>query len=166
MIIQCQACLQEGTLSGVSGNEIPWRCPKCNARHVFSGSFNLLSALRLVDRYTLPPNLKCSPSVLRDLREAVQCFNANAPRAAAVMVRLALERTCIELGAAGNTLHAKIEDLAARGIFDKLLVQGAMAMRLYGNAGAHAKDDLLDENGEHVEYSLKMAVDLLAKVKL
>jgi len=165
MKVQCQACMRESDVSGVSGEEIPWRCPTCHARHTLSASFNLLSGLRLLDRYTLPPDLKCSLEVLRDLKEAARCYNAYAPRAAAVMVRLALERTCIELGAAGNTLHAKIEDLADRGIFDKVLVQGATAMRLFGNAGAHPKDDLLDEKGELVEYSLKMAVDLLGKAK-
>lgn len=126
---------------------------------------DFVTNLRIVDKFMLPENLKCSPAVMLDLKEAVQCFNVNASRAAAVMVRLALERSCDELGAVGNNLAVKIENLAARGIFDKDLVHGATAMRLFGNAAAHAGASLFDERGERVEYSLKMAVDLLSTAR-
>jgi hypothetical protein len=164
MTLQCQRCSVESLLTvplygtGSHGKGLPWRCPKCHAQHRITTSGGFLENIELEDRYAFPNDLSCPPDVLSDFREAVTAFNAGAPRAAVVMVRRALENVCDALNAPGGRLADKIKHLAAKGIFDDGVAAAATAMRLFGNYGAHPKDDLLDgANDAHAEMALRIA---------
>ena len=68
------------------------------------------------------------------------------------------------MNAKGGRLVDKIKDLAARGIFDEHDAAAATTMRIFGNYGAHPKDDLLDEADDfHAEMALKIAERFLKK---
>jgi len=163
--IQCQTCRKTGDASSLCGDNLPWSCTYCGSRHEVSISMTLVTGLRLIDRFPMPQGLICSPAVLRSLQDAIRCFNSGVPRAALVMVRLALESACDDLSAKGDKLFQKVNNLADTGVFDKGMVHAATAMRLFGNDGAHSGDDLSDENAESMaEYALKMAIDLIRKV--
>src|ERR1700730_9094369 len=119
--LQCQACsrITEAPTSW-SGYVGPWRCQYCHARHTISCGFGLLREMHLVDRFA-PGEIGCASGVDADVYEAVAAYNAYAPRAAVVMIRRALERSCREKGAKGDRLERMISDLHERiGLFDRV----------------------------------------------
>jgi Domain of unknown function (DUF4145) len=108
----------------------------------------------------------CSDAVASDVREAIAAFNAYAPRAAVVMIRRALERSCDEKGARKGKLWEKIKDLHERvGCFDDAHVALATATRHFGNVGAHPKGDLLDDlTDDEARRALDLGLDLIRKM--
>ena len=161
--IQCQACGKVAEFFDLGGDELPWKCGLCGARHTVSVSGGFVRALRLQDRFFVPlSGLRCSSAVLDNLQEAARALNADAPRASVVMVRRALEQACNDMGGNGKHLVDKIDDLGRKGTFTRAHAAAATAMRLFGNYGAHPTDDLLDNaDMKRAEHALRLAVDLL-----
>ncbi|MEM6993081.1 MAG: DUF4145 domain-containing protein [Myxococcota bacterium] len=101
--------------------------------------------MKKVDRVTVPPQLG-STALRRELREACSCLNAGAARAAAVMLRRALERLCLDLGADEDlNLHDKIDHLSKAGALSKRWANVAMDLKVFGNDGAHIVAKTYDE---------------------
>jgi hypothetical protein len=161
--ITCVNCTVVGHLTNVSVFNGRWRCPSCRALHEVAIQMGKLISIELIDRLPMPP-IRCSPGVLRDAREAFAAFNASAPRAAVVMIRRALERSCNEAGAQGGSLYEKLADAHDRlKVIDKAQSQLASGMRLFGNYGAHPNDDLLDDvTADEAEVVLKIGVQVLS----
>lgn len=90
------------------------------------------------------PNTDLSADVMRDYEEARSILDLS-PRGAAALLRLAVEKICIELGAAGNDINVQIADLVSKGLPDE--VQQALdAVRVIGNEAVHpGKLDLRDD---------------------
>ncbi len=149
IVLQCQACGRViDAPSSWNSYKGPWRCDTCHARHSVVCSMGHLETLGLRDAFA-PGVVACSCRVRSDVREAVAAYNAQAPRAAVVMLRRALQRACCEKGARGNKLWEQIRDLEQRTrVFDSAHASLATATRLFGNFGAHPNDDLLDDLAE------------------
>jgi len=81
------------------------------------------------------PNPDLSPDVLRDFEEARSILNLS-PRGAAALLRLAVEKICIELDARGDDINQRIAYLVRNGLPDA--VQEALdALRVIGNEAVH-----------------------------
>ena len=109
-------------------------------------------AIWLHDRLIYPsattgpsPNLDLSEDVLRDYEEARIILDLS-PRGAAALLRLAIEKICIELGAEGRDLDKRIAFLVSQGLPPE--VQQALdAVRVIGNEAVHpGQIDLRDDH--------------------
>lgn len=99
-------------------------------------------AIWLHDRLIYPPtmtgpspNSDLSEDVQRDYQESRQILDIS-PRGSAALLRLAVEKICIELGAEGNTVDQRIAFLVSKGLPAE--VQQALdAVRVIGNEAVH-----------------------------
>jgi len=99
-------------------------------------------AIWLHDRLIYPsimtgpsPNPDLSEEVQRDYEESRRILDMS-PRGAAALLRLAVEKICIELGAEGNNIDKRIAWLVSNGLPEP--VQQALdAVRVIGNEAVH-----------------------------
>jgi hypothetical protein len=99
-------------------------------------------AIWLHDRLIYPPtitgpspNLDLSDDVQRDFEEARRILD-QSPRGAAALLRLAVEKICIDLGAQGANIDQRIASLVSKGL--PVEVQQALdAVRVIGNEAVH-----------------------------
>ena len=75
-------------------------------------------------------------NVRRDFEEARQVVN-DSPRAAAALLRLAIEKIVDELGADGDSLHARIGNLVAENRIDARIQKALDSVRVIGNESVH-----------------------------
>ena len=109
------------------------------------------AAIWLHDRLLYPPsmtapspNLDLSQDVLCDYSEARKILDLS-PRGAAALLRLAVEKICIELKAEGKTIDQRIEFLVSRGL-PKEVQQALDTVRVIGNEAVHpGQVDLRDD---------------------
>lgn len=80
-----------------------------------------------------------------DFQEALRCRSVRAYNATVEMCRRAIESSCLEQGAKGDTLFDKIDFLANNGIITKPLRGMAHKIRLGGNRGAHPSQKKIEE---------------------
>lgn len=92
-----------------------------------------------------PPNPALSQDVRRDYEEARKILNMS-PRGAAALLRLAIEKICIELKAEGKDINQQIAFLVSKGLPEE--VQQALdAVRVIGNEAVHPGQlDLRDDH--------------------
>lgn len=90
------------------------------------------------------PNPDLSEDVLHDFEEARKILDLS-PRGAASLLRLAIEKICIELKAEGNDINQQIAFLVAKGL--PMEVQQALdTVRVIGNEAVHPGQlDLRDD---------------------
>jgi hypothetical protein len=90
------------------------------------------------------PNSDLSPDVLHDYMEAREILNLS-PRGAAALLRLAIEKICIELNAKGKGIDKQIAFLVTNGL--PVAVEQALdAVRVIGNEAVHpGQIDLRDD---------------------
>lgn len=91
-----------------------------------------------------PPNADLSDDVRRDYDEAASIV-ARSPRGAAALLRLAIQKVCLELGGKGRSIDDDIAGLVAQGMSHR--IQQAMdALRVIGNNAVHPGEiDLRDD---------------------
>jgi hypothetical protein len=81
--------------------------------------------------------------IAADFSEALRCLWVKAYKATVAMCRRSVEASCKDLNAQGNSLFAKIDDLAKKGVITEPLRQMAHAVRLTANRELHGEvDDL------------------------
>jgi len=116
------------------------RCHTCNRLSIW-----------LHDRLLYPPTMTgpapngdLSADVMRDYEEARAILD-RSPRGAAALLRLAVEKICIELGAGGDNINKRIADLVSKGLPEE--VQQALdTVRVIGNEAVHPGQlDLRDD---------------------
>lgn len=94
------------------------------------------------------PNNDMPESVKKIYTEAADVFS-KSPRAAAALLRLALQKLCVELGLQGKKIDDDIAELVRRGIPES--IQEALdAVRVIGNNAVHPGEIDLDENKDIV----------------
>lgn len=82
-----------------------------------------------------PPNLDLSNDVKKDYLEATLIIQ-KSPRGSAALLRLAIQKLCIQLGEAGKDLNKDIGNLVKKGLPAK--VQESLdALRVIGNESVH-----------------------------
>ena len=96
------------------------------------------------NKYAIQPNPDMSDDVKSVFEEAREIVDAS-PRGAAALLRLAIQKICIELGEQGKNLDDDIGSLVKKGLEEK--IQKALdTVRVIGNESVHpGKIDLSDD---------------------
>jgi hypothetical protein len=91
-----------------------------------------------------PPNEDMFEEIKKDYREAAGIVT-KSPRGAAALLRLCLQKLCVQLGCPGKNLDDDIGALVKRGLAPR--IRKAMdALRLFGNAAVHPGEiDIQDD---------------------
>ena len=99
------------------------------------------------------------------LQEAITCHATHCYKAAAFMVRRALEELCEERGVQGKSLQGRLKALETQVTLPKDLLDAVATMKLLGQNAAYvrAKDYNVVEK-EEVELAIELTKDLLRNV--
>lgn len=92
-----------------------------------------------------PAHPKMPAGTKADYEEAAKVAGAS-PRAAAALLRLAVERLCAELKASGRNLNEQIGDLVRRGLPESV-AQALDVLRVIGNNSVHPGEMSSDDVG-------------------
>lgn len=119
-------------------------CEHCGEIALWNNAQIIFPKTELTD----DPNDDLSDEIKLLYNEARAVVN-DSPRAAAALIRLALQLLCKDLGGKGKNINEDIKTLVARGLDSR--VQKAMdTLRVVGNNGAHPGEINLNENREKV----------------
>lgn len=95
-----------------------------------------------------PPNNDLADHIKKDYLEAASVFS-RSPRAAAALLRLALQNLCVQLGEDGKNINQDIASLVAKGL-NPLVQKSLDALRITGNNAVHPGEINLDEEPHRV----------------
>jgi hypothetical protein len=90
-----------------------------------------------------PPNADMAADVKADYVEAGNVFS-DSPRAAAALLRLALQKLCKQLGEKGENINDDIKNMVSRGL-NPLVQKSLDALRITGNNAVHPGEINLKE---------------------
>jgi hypothetical protein len=82
-----------------------------------------------------PPNPDLSEEIRRDFEEARRIASAS-PRGAAALLRLAVQKLCVDLGQSGNNINSDIAALVKQGLSPQIQ-QALDTVRVVGNNAVH-----------------------------
>ncbi len=94
------------------------------------------------------PNDDLNDDIKKDYLEAAAIFN-DSPRASAALLRLALQKLCIQLGGEGSRLDDDIKSLVAKGL-DSSIQKSMDFVRIIGNNAVHPGEINVEENADLV----------------
>lgn len=93
---------------------------------------------------TVAPNADLDPDIQADFNEARQIVH-QSPRGAAALLRLALQKLCVQLGEPGKNIDSDIASLFAKGL-DPHMQMALDSVRVIGNEAVHPGSlDLRDD---------------------
>lgn len=139
------------------------KCSNCGSELLFQGDRIVLPE----GTNSLPPaNSDLSESIQEDYREAGSIYQ-RSPRGACALLRLAVQKLCVQLGHKGENLNDDIARLVELGL--PIEIQQALdALRVIGNNAVHpAELDLRDDKqtAESLFVALNMIADRLVTQK-
>jgi len=106
------------------------------------------------------PNSDLPDEIKKDYEEAAGVVE-QSPRAAAALLRLALEQLCQILGQKGTRLDDSIKNMMAKGLLNRNLQQAFDIVRVTGNNAVHpGKIDLRDD--KKTVYQLFKLINIIA----
>lgn len=112
------------------------QCVHCREYHYWNFNENGEPRMFSPESTTAPPFHPMMPvSVQADYSEAAAVL-PRSPRSAAALLRLALEKLLIELGAPGKSIDAQVKSLVAEGL-SPLVQQALDVCRVIGNEAVH-----------------------------
>ena len=149
----------EGVIIAANQNMGLTRCDNCEKYSVWVDE-------KLVFPINLPgisPNPDLSDDIKADFNEARKILN-DSPRGAAALLRLAVQKICIELNEKGKNINDDIASLVNKGL-PKKIQQALDVVRVVGNNAVHPgsldmKDDIETAN------KLFSLVNLIAEVMI
>ena len=174
---RCPHCGHNGTFESV-GNDVQnsnsnkilgvRRCPngKCFGHLFFIYSTQTGEINITYPSDTIPFDKENIPEkVLNAFQEAVISHSNNCFIASAIMIRKTLEEICLNRGATGKNLYARLEDLGKKIVIPKELIEATQELRLLGNDAAHIESNTFDEVGKNeVEISIEFTKEILKAV--
>jgi hypothetical protein len=117
-------------------------CTHCDGMSIWLDGVLVKPAVSTVE----PPHPDL-PADVRELYEEAMAVGARSPRAAAALLRLALQRLTPHLGEPGKNINEDIKSLVAKGL--PVMVQQALDVcRVVGNSAVHPLEINLDESPE------------------
>ena len=120
------------------------KCQHCN-KVAFWNEDNLIYPSKNI---APSPNIDLSEDIKNDYQEAANVFS-NSPRAAAALLRLALQKLCKQLGEKGENINEDIKCLVAKGL-NPLVQMSLDALRINGNNAVHPGKINLSEEPDRV----------------
>ncbi|MDP2387189.1 MAG: DUF4145 domain-containing protein [Bacteroidota bacterium] len=174
--LRCPICGHNGTFERIGDTDLCdiniaiWfgqrKCPNSNCRgHIFY--------IQKQDKtlYTYPPEIinfnkdGIPDNVLFAFDEAVKCHSNSCFIASAIMIRKTLEEICVDRGSKGDNLKKRLQDLGAKILIPKELIEGMDELRLLGNDAAHIESHTFEEIGkEEIEISIEFTKEILKGV--
>lgn len=125
-------------------------CKACNQFHLWYGDKMLIPSTVLVDM----PNPDM-PTKVKDLYNEARDVYSISSKAAAALLRLALQLLCIELGGNGKNINTDIGELVKKGLNPQ--VQKALdTVRITGNNAVHPGELDLEDKPELVTRLFKL----------
>lgn len=121
------------------------KCHHCQGITLWRG-MNMIYPKKLI---APPPNPDLVEEIKTDYLEAANIL-AESPRAAAALLRLALQKLCIQLNEKGENINEDIKNLVAKGL-NPLVQKSLDALRITGNNAVHPGEINLSEEPERVE---------------
>lgn len=101
-------------------------------------------------------------NVLASFDEAIRCHSVGCFMASALMVRRTLEEVCLDKGASGKDLKARIVDLRGKIVVPDELLDAMDELRLLGNDAAHIEAKSYDKvAADEIEVAIEFAKELL-----
>lgn len=132
------------------------RCERCQEYTVWWYGTLLHPATTPVE----PPSNDLPTEVKRDYEEAAQIVQ-KSPRAAAALLRLAIQKLCASLGGSGDNLNSDIATLVQNGLPGK--VQKMLdTVRVIGNHAVHPGEINLDDQPQTAEALFRL-VNIIAE---
>lgn len=120
------------------------KCEHCHQPAIWFEGKMLYPKAILVNQ----PNEDLSEEIKKDYLEAATIFN-DSPRAAAALLRLALQKLCIQLGEKGENINHDIGEMVKKGL-NPLVQKSLDALRITGNNAVHPGEINLDEDRDRV----------------
>lgn len=152
----------QGVSSGGVHKAPSYRANRCDA----CGALGFWKDATLVfppEKLLIEPNADMPASVLKDFTEALGVFTSS-PKASAALLRLAIQRCCIELGLKGDNLNNDIGELVARGLPEQVR-QSLDIVRVIGNNQVHPGTMDVNDNPEIARTLFKL-VNLIVEYLL
>ena len=120
------------------------KCQHCNLIALWNGD-NMIYPKKSI---AAPPNQDLSESIQADYYEAASVL-ADSPRASAALLRLALQKLCLQLGEQGKNINDDIKSLVKKGL-NPLVQKSLDALRITGNNAVHPGELDLSEEPQRV----------------
>ncbi|MFT6419975.1 MAG: hypothetical protein ACJAWP_000510 [Porticoccus sp.] len=135
------------------------RCDNCEKYAIWVDQ-NLVFPIKLPG---ITPNPDLSDDIKADFDEARRILN-DSPRGAAALLRLAVQKICIELGKKGKNINGDIAELVKEGLPPKIQ-QALDVVRVVGNNAVHPGSLDMKDNIETAN-KLFALVNLIAEVMI
>lgn len=94
------------------------------------------------------PNPDLGQDIIDDYFEAANVFN-DSPRAAAALLRLALQKLCKQLGEKGDNINQDIKSMVGKGL-NPLVQKSLDVLRITGNNAVHPGEINLEDEPQRV----------------
>ena len=128
----------------------------------FEGSWDCPTKLVWPPQIETPQSLPDGvPERVRELHDEAQRVRARSTASFAVNVRRALEAIATERGYAVGPLHQRLQQMAFKGVLPPVLAEASGLLRVVGNKGAHAEDDVSADEAEQLDRFFRLLLDYL-----
>ena len=120
------------------------KCQHCEGISVWHNN-NMLYPKKILPP---PPNPDLTDEIKADYMEAAHILG-DSPRAAAALLRLSLQKLCVQLGEKGENINTDIKSLVGKGL-NPLVQKSLDALRITGNNAVHPGEINLSEEPDRV----------------
>jgi Domain of unknown function (DUF4145) len=128
----------------LKSNWIVTKCQHCREIAIWDGDKLVFPKSTIAP----PPNIDLTEEIKTDYLEAALVLT-DSPRAAAALLRLALQKLCKQLGENGENINTDIKNLVKKGL-NPLVQKSLDALRITGNNAVHPGEISLIEAPERV----------------
>jgi hypothetical protein len=136
---------QNSKLTGVLPKEwIVTSCQRCDQKVLWIDG-TMIYPRKMI---AAPPNVDMADEIKLDYIEAGNVFS-DSPRAAAALLRLALQKLCRQLGQKGENINEDIKRLVTQGL-NPLVQKSLDSLRITGNNAVHPGEIDLEEEPQRV----------------
>ena len=128
----------------ISADWVVTKCQRCNKVAFWNKERLIYPKISIAP----PPNADLAKDIQNDYQEAANILS-DSPRAAAALLRLALQKLCKQLGEKGENINSDINSLVTKGL-NPLVQKSLDALRITGNNAVHPGEIDLSEEPERV----------------
>ncbi|MHA3061655.1 DUF4145 domain-containing protein [Acinetobacter sp. ANC 4631] len=142
-------------------------CARCNESSIWR---NQLSSANTITRtqmifpdisISVIPEIDMPEDVKADFEEAKSIFN-KSPKAAAALLRLALQKLLKHLGEPGNNINTDIQNLVSGGRLNPAVQKAADTIRITGNNAVHP-GTMNDEDVDYIASKMFNLINFIVK---
>jgi hypothetical protein len=135
---------QAGFNGSIAHEWVATKCQRCNEVAFWNEKRLIYPKISIAP----PPNIDLAEDIQNDYQEAASILS-DSPRAAAALLRLALQKLCKQLGEKGENINDDIKNLVTKGL-NPLVQKSLDTLRIAGNNAVHPGEIDLFEEPERV----------------